>query len=315
MKENDDRELYNSNLSRNRAHSMQLENLPRDVVDRSVSMQGQYRKASINELTEDEIIYAYNNLRKETESIATKDIEKSQKSTEKSDETYNEFIKWMALKDASSRTDCVTKSNAHDKVNELNATIEAINVVHSESEKPSMVACETENVVDVDDEFKDAISDDDDNGLDEYLKVPLIIREDGDVEKTELINIESTSVQMQSPTDDGMIVCNNNIDIEGPMMIPTVIESNIAQNDVDDVPSEQNTIEAKMTLSNAPLEVLTNLSSSSVSLTSNTSADSNRKRPARHSKGPAPRPPAERNEMPGHFYDHVTEKHFKETEL
>lgn len=225
------------------------------------------RRASINE---DEIVLAYQRLQASRKP-----------SSDLSDEMRDEFQRWLEMKKVTSSDE---KSKSAAKVN-----------TNDESELPDdvldVVKCDEKKDFD---EFRDVISDNEEGGDEEYLKVPLVILE------------------------------NENA---VPMTIPTVIESNIATEKIEstDDTTEANTIEAKMTLSNAALEVVTSLSSSSFSLASDKSGDdttSARKRPANHSKGRAPPPPSassasttNANVMPGFYYDHVTKTHFKETEL
>lgn len=87
-------------------------------------------------------------------------------------------------------------------------------------------------------------------------------------------------------------------------------------------------VEAKLTLSDNPLEVsssVTNIKGSTSSLSSSRSREksieSNQKRQSSHSKGPAPKPPSKtppREEKPsttGQYFDKLTKRFFKETEL
>lgn len=155
-----------------------------------------------------------------------------------------------------------------------------------ESEK---VKSSNDDVVDVQsdyDEFKDAISDE----SDESLKVPLVIVEENEINDAK----------------------NDNA------LIPTVIEENISN---EAKASESNVVDAKLMLSNDALQIVTNLSTSNMSLTSIKSTDENgnKKRPVySHKKGPAPSPPSTSNVITpsdGFYYDELTKKQFKETEL
>lgn len=273
--------MYYRNLSGNRAYSMQSEmeknpkhidgNLPR-------------RKASINELSEEDIVLAYNKLRAEKNPSTVK-----LKNEDLSSEVQEEFFRWMEMKrkDGESNAPVTSASEKSEKVN-----------IEESSSKEMNVVKEVDAVENNDfDEFKDVISEEDE----EYLKVPLVILEGGDGK------VEKESSEGQKPDDT-----------QPPQLVPTVIESNstCSVNEIEssNVAGEQNTIEAKITLGDTPLAVITTLSSSSISLASEKSVDDNNKkqRPAKHSKGRAPPPPPDK---PGHFYDHVTMKHFKETEL
>jgi hypothetical protein len=259
--------MYYRNLSRNRAYSMQSE-----MEENSRHFDGDLprRKASINELSEEEILLAYNRLMKErnpsTVEVRNEDL---------SSEVQAEFLRWMEMKrkDGKSNAPTTSTSEKSEKVNTEETSDDKVNVVKE------VEAAESNDF----DEFKDVISEE----SEEYLKVPLVILEGAD----EKVDGES------SKTDE----------------TPTVIESNVTCS-IDEIESsndsaDKNTIEAKITLGDAPLAVVTTLSSSSISLASD---DGNKKqRPAKHSKGRAPPPP----NVPGHFYDHVTMKHFKETEL
>jgi hypothetical protein len=135
------------------------------------------------------------------------------------------------------------------------------------------------------DDFKDAISDQ----SDESLNVPLVIVEENEIHEAK----------------------NDNA------LIPTVIEENIS---IESKTSEDNVVNAKLMLSNDALQIVTNLSTSNMSLASIKSTDENgnKKRPVTHKKGPAPSPPSTSNVMPSHdgfYYDKLTKKQFKETEL
>lgn len=151
------------------------------------------------------------------------------------------------------------------------------------------------------DEFKDAVSDDEDN---EYLKVPLIIQEDN--EPTEIEACKNNELKI------------NNEEVQTETLIPTIIEETVTHDNdknMNTTETETNTLNAKMMLTNDPLQIVTHLSSSSVSLASSLDGSENKiKRPAKHSKGRAPQPPTS-NVIEGYFYDELTKKHFKETEL
>lgn len=96
-------------------------------------------------------------------------------------------------------------------------------------------------------------------------------------------------------------------------LIPTVIEENLL---------ESNVIDVKLMLSNEALQIVTNLSTSNMSLASIKSTDENgnKKRPATHKKGPAPSPPSSSSNdviipSDGFYFHALTKKQFKETEL
>lgn len=282
--------MYYRNLSRNRAYS-EMEKKSKHCDDNSPR-----RKTSINELSEDEIVFAYNKLRNERNFNDVKT-----RNEDLSSEMRAEFQRWMEMKQKDEKSNATMTSNSEklEKVNTEDSAREGLNVVTDELE--TMTATENSDF----DEFQDVISDREEDEDEEYLKVPLVILEDdGKNSRANETNLFENKGQ-KSP-------------------IPSVIEFNTS--DVDNVESlsdsatvvdEENTIEAKMTLSNAPLAVVTNLSSSSISLASDKSSDeaSNKKqRPAKHSKGRAPLPPSNTN-VPGQFYDQVTKKYFKETEL
>lgn len=247
--------MYYRNLSRNRAHSMQSE------ADAKFDGDLPRRKASINELSEENIFLAYNRIMRERNPSAVE-----ARNGDLSSEVQAEFLRWMEMKRKDGNSDAPVTSAKEDseKVNTEETTSD-VNVV----EEVETAAAENNDF----DEFKDVISED----SDEFLKFPLVILEADDEKLDE-----------SSKSDE----------------LPTVIQS---ENEIE--PSNANTVEAKITLGDAPLSVVTTLSSSSISLASD---DGNKKqRAAKHSKGRAPPPP----NVPGHFYDHVTKKHFKETEL
>jgi hypothetical protein len=295
--------MYYRNLSRNRAYSMQSE---MEKNSRHFEDDLPRRKASINELSEDEIVFAYNKLRLEKNPSA---FEARTKNEDLSSEMQAEFQRWMEMKRKDEKLNLTLSSKESVKTEQVNARDETeipsenVNVVKDEH---AAVVVSINNDFD---EFKDVISDKEEED-EEYLKVPLVIFEDTvDNERDE--EIISCQQGGQKPRE----------------MIPLVIENNNNKCNVDKIePSndtatvdddEQNTIAAKITLSNTALSVVTSLSSSSISLASDRSGDdacSKIQRPAKHSKGRAPPPPPNSN-VAGHFYDHVTKKFFKETEL
>lgn len=178
----------------------------------------------------------------------------------------------------------------------------------------------TESDQDMDfEEFKDAISEDDGD----YLKVPLIIREEND-KSEDLKAKECEGVKCQDNNELSTVAATNEAvtEINNDAIIPTTIidDENVTTCADTTQGNRSNTVDAKLTLTNDPLQIVTHLSSSSVSLASSLDPSENKiKRPARHSKGRAPQPPAASsaatNVIDGYFYDELTKKHFKETEL
>jgi glutaredoxin-related protein len=233
---------------------MYYRNPPRDA-NRDVSR----RKASINELSEEEIVLAY------------QQVQATRKSSCDSSETLrDEFQRWLEMKKSTSSDEQPKCAEKVKTIDDAEIPVDVVDVVEGD---------ETMHSEDFD-EFRDVISDNEEGGDEEYLKVPLVILEDEQA------------------------------------MMPSVIESDIPTEKSES--PEPNTVEAKITLTNAPLEVVTSLSSSNFSLASDQSGDdtaSVKKRPANHSKGRAPPPPTTPNVMPGFYFDHVTQKLFKETEL
>lgn len=297
-----DGESYVRNLSRKAGKMSQgeMSEYPRHFQDADDAPP---RKMSINELSEDEIVSAYNKLRMERPI----EVGSGVKNEDLSDEVRQEFLKWMEMR---RRDENVTarseKSLKAEKVNIIDETENRSDVVDDTVVANDAAAAAAERALSFD-EFKDTISETDD---DEYLNVPLLITED-DVSDVKQVVATDTC---QEGTDS----CREGVQQAGNL-IQTVDESapsqNLAHADGESCgPEQQVTIDAKITLSNAPLEVKMNLSASNVSLASDKSGDDGKKRRANHSKGRAPPPPTI-NVMPGHFYDHVTKKLFKETEL
>lgn len=284
LKEEDKEDYISSRTSSNMIQGVNDENLrPHEFGSHDSTT----RNFSINELTENEIVLAYNKLKTEKFQAA---IDEKVKKEGLSSEMKEEFLKWIELRKIDEKTTLqCEKSDETEKVNIIDETENQSDLVNVVNEPKTLdVAPEAVEQASDFDEFKDVISD---NEGDEYLKVPLVIQEDDPKEVIETIKRE----------DDELI--------------PTVISAGVS-----DIPTEsqQVTIDAIMTLSNAPLEVKMNLSSSSISLGSDKSGDEsvNKKRPVNHTKGRAPKPPVQSVDViPGHYYDHVTKKHFKETEL
>lgn len=245
--------MYYRNLSRNPAqsetekHPMHFDDAYRDVPR---------RKASINELSEDEIVFAYNKLRAEKTPTA---VERNAgvRNEDISGEMKEEFLKWMQLKRKDEKANPSVRSSGVSSVkvktiDESDTPVDVVSVVNEAAEEVAEILETVEEF----EEFKDVISDEEES-VDEkhdeaYLKVPLVIREDD----------EAKSSDELSPA------------------IPTVVESELSLIDSECAPSgdensEPNTIDAKLTftLSNAPLEVKTSLSSSNFSLASDKSGD------------------------------------------
>lgn len=256
------------------------------------------RKMSINEFSEDEIAFACNKLRMERNPIGAGSAVKNE---DLSDEVRQEFLKWMRMRRRDENLEARSeKALKAEKVNIIDDTESRSEVVEDvESRVTGDAAAGTAGAGDFD-EFKDTISETDD---DEYLKVPLVITEDDVSDDKPVVALDSCQEAVQ-PADN---LKQTSEDSEPALNSP--------QGDSDSCEAEQQvTIDAKLTLGNAPLEVKMNLSASNVSLASDKSGDDGKKRRANHSKGRAPPPPTI-NVMPGHFYDHVTQKLFKETEL
>lgn len=274
------RDLANSNQSETEKHSRHFDNAnaPR-------------RKASINELSEDEIVLAYNKLKAEKNASEMK-----AKNEDISSEMKEEFLRWMESKRRSEKSNPTMTSHTKqtEKVitnDETENLSDVINVVKSEHESEAAMDVTEQNALDFE-EFQDVIEEDDA----EYLKVPLVIHEDNDEGKEKQVDEENS---------------------QDKSMIPTVIgsdkQSETELSEAGDS-EENNTIDVKITLSNSPLEIVTSLSSSNLSIASSNKSldDTNTKKPSAK-KRRAPAPPID--VIPGHYYDHVTKKHFKETEL
>lgn len=332
------------------------------------------RKASIKELTADEIILAYRKLQMENIEKATE-----AKETTKNDADYREFLKWMEVKRNNEKSaikennfppaissnhkddekvnddinvaKCMDEKSLVDEFSVSSSKADDVNVTNLMVQKPeenldclvnssssipddsSFLSFDDEEVVTNEqsettnvndtvietdktesdqeevefDEFKDAVSEDEDK---EYLKVPLIIQEDN----------ETTEIETECKNNELKV---NNEKVQTETLIPTIIEEAVITHDNDKnmniTETETNTVNAKMMLTNDPLQIVTHLSSSSVSLASSLDGSENKlKRPAKHSKGRAPQPPSSSstsNVIEGYFYDELTQKHFKETEL
>lgn len=241
------------------------------------------RKTSINELSEKEIVLAYNKLRAEKNPIA---VDSRMKNEDSSGEMKAEFLKWLKMQQSEGKTRSTTdKSVNAEKVNIIDETenrSEVVDVIRRVQEEPALDVKESIVHTSDFDDFKDIVSEDDD-----YLNVPLVIHEDVDEAKAD----ESTKIE------------SSQVSQEGESRQRVEAEKNT---------EEEIMIDAKMTLSNS-LEVKLNLSSSSFSLASDKSGDETTS--SKKKKRRAPQPPSTANVIPGHFYDCVAMKHFKETEL
>jgi hypothetical protein len=251
------------------------------------------RKASLTELSDDEIIIAYHNLLKQQQQPQPQ--QPQQVKEQKNDENYREFLRWMEMKrneDDKSVPQAIPSNDIkveEEKVNTSDKNDAHISVVAAVDEAPmsavadekvSVATIETENDCD---EFEDAETDE------AYLSVPLVIREDADDE----VNV----------------------------LIPTIVEEKSTPTEKANEEVEADVVSAKLTLTNDALQIAANLSKSQVSLAS---SDDSKKKPAKHTKGRAPPPPPATQQPPppstsnvieGFFYDELTKRHFKETEL
>lgn len=257
---------------------------------------------------------AYNKLQQD-KMVDEKAVE-AQEDTIKVDPNYLEFLKWMECKKTAS-VNQVANEKVIPKVDEINVSscsdesplLVGDVIVDRECEKPSVSGevdvnkSEPENSEEIEreipasdtkiektesdqevdfNEFKDAISESDEEN--EFLKVPLIIKEDDDKNDT-----SEPSKQPESADS----------------VIPTVVEEKV------------DTVNATLTLTNDPLEIVTKLSTSNISLASSQDGSDHKiKRPAKHGKGRAPQPPStSTNVIDGYYFDELKQKHFKETEL
>lgn len=307
--------MYYRNLSRDSAHSSQTEmgKLPRHFVDANRDVPR--RKASINELSEDEIISAYNELKQRAEIAVDKRLKKDDFPS--SSKMKEEFMRWMEMKRRDEKSNSSMASSVDESIKKVNADVQesdVVDVVNSEHEEEASVD-ETVDIINEAssdfEEFKDVISDEEQENED-YLKVPLVIEEECD-----------EALKQNKVNDSNLNTVVGKSGEEEPL-IPTVVETKVVTGiELGEALPEENTIDAKITLGNAPLKVVPSLSSSNFSLASEKSLDEAgnvKKRAANHSKGRAPLPPQptqsnDPNVIPGQFYDHVTKRFFKETEL
>lgn len=278
------------------------------------------RHSAINELTAEELTFAYAQLQNRKVKETTESSIKEAKAVPiEFHDNYREFIKWMEL----------TKTKAVDEivipevpkiveqelkkviVLEESITSDELNVVtntHNKNEQTMSNQMETNIAAAVDviadfDEFKDVVSSDEEN--DDYLAVPLFITEEKEQEHKEDV----------VRNDRDLLVTTE-------VLIPIV--SVDEQNSVE----KETIVAAKMTLSNFPLEIkasVTTLSLSNTSLDRSSSTENITKRPVHHTKGRAPPPPptlvtpssepGDVQSVPSLYYDTTSKKHFKETEL
>lgn len=290
----DDREMYYRNLDKS-----EMEKHSRHFDDANAAR----RKASIDEFSEDEIVFAYNKLKAEK---IPNTFDARARNEDLSTEMKEEFLRWMDKKRRNEEFNSTLTPNNKDTVKKVNINDETlnpsnvINVVKSEHKSEDNA--DELGASDFDD-FQDVISDNEQDEA-EYLKVPLVIHEDGDDGKKGEVNIVEN--EPDGNLQDKSVIL---------MVVGSDKPSKTELNDVEEL-EQNNTIDVKITLGNSPLEIITSLSSSTFSLASSDKSldeTNNKKRPVNHSKGRAPPPPPD--VMPGHYYDHVTKKHFKETEL
>lgn len=251
-----------------------------------------------NELSEDEIMSAYNKLMDQKRSTAVAEVKKRD---ELPNDLKGEFLLWMESRQKETKPKAIVESPIKaPKVNDVEDVNDSLNVVKKETDEITTTITEDNTETQDFDEFKDVIDDKVDEQ--EFLKVPLNIVED-DETRDENVDEENSNSSQFSPDNSIVTV----IEVEDRSKVDS---------STDETNLDQYTIDVKLTLSNSPLEVTTSLSTSSFSLASDKSSDdgSGRKRPATHSKGRAPPPPTI-DVIPGHFYDNVTQKYFKETEL
>lgn len=275
------------------------------------------RHSAINELTAEELTFAYAQL--QSRKAKETSIKEAEEVPAEFHDNYKEFVKWMEL----------TKTKAADEVIipevpklveqelkkvivvEESITSDELNVVTktlNENEQTMSKQMETNIAEAVDviadfDEFKDVVSSDEEN--DDYLAVPLFITEEKEQEHNE------------------DVVRN-----EADLLVTTEVLIPLVTADEQKNVEKETVVEAKMTLSNFPLEIkasVTTLSLSNTSLDRSSSSDNITKRPVHHTKGRAPPPPpalvtplseqGDVHSVPGLYYDTTSKKHFKETEL
>lgn len=304
----DNKEIYYRKLSINSANSSQLEKEKHPISHFDDANRDVPRRRS--EISKDEFAPVKNELKDRADIEVDARLKKEDISS--SNEMKEEFLRWMEMKRREEISNPTATSSAESSVKKVNDDVhesDVVSVVNSKHEQEASMD-DTVNVIDEAtsfDEFKDVISDNEEDSED-YLKVSLLIEE------------ETDEIMKQNQVDDTNL-CTDNVKSLIPALVETKVVTEIENSET--LPDE-NMIEARITLKNASLEVVTSLSSSSFSLASEKSLDETgnvRKRPANHSKGRAPLPPQSSapqsvaNVIPGQFYDQVTKKFFKETEL
>lgn len=264
------------------------------------------RHSAINELTAEELTFAYAQLQNRK---AKESIKEAKEVPIEFHDNYREFIKWMELTKNKAADETVLPEVPKIIEQELKKVIDVeesitsdeLNVVtntHNDNQMETNIAAAVDVIADFD-EFKDVVSSDEEN--DDYLAVPLFITEEKDQDNKEDV------VDLLVTTE---------------VLIPIV--SVDKQKSVE----KETIVEAKMTLSNFPLEIkasVTTLSLSNTSLDRSSSTENITKRPVHHTKGRAPPPPptlvtpssepGDVHSVPGLYYDTTSKKHFKETEL
>jgi hypothetical protein len=275
------------------------------------------QKASLKELSDDEIILAYNRIQVQKQQQQQQQMHQQQPI----DESYQEYLKWKEMNQKLSTikeniiAPPMMKSSNDEKV------IEELTINNdSSSSSVSVVKNEQSNVTDNEnfgiineslltesdndfDEFKDTIEDESN-----FLTTELVIKEEGD----EFGEVKSNDDDEQVKEESKIII----IQEEVPLKIEE--EAKVLVQPIEIIEAETElVVNAKLTLSNEPLKILTtSLSSSSVSLASEKSSyDENKKRPACHKKGKAPQPPSSSNVNENFYFDELTNRYFKETEL
>jgi hypothetical protein len=255
----------------------QYRNLTRtfSVPDKSIPPEMTPRRTSLNELSEDEIVLAYNRLQ----------MQKQQPKIEnkaKDDENYQEFLKWMQMKQKNEDITTVEKVKPSND--------ESIDVAEPKSEKTeketNTSATTTTQHSDFDD-FKDAIE------SDESLKVPLVIVEENEVSALIPTVIEDKIISHEpSPSSE---TSDSNV-VNAKLMLsnePLLIVTNLSQS---------------------------SMSLASIKSTEE-SGNKKRPATHKKGPAPPPPPPCSTSssdvnvEIEGFFFHKLTKKLFKETEL
>lgn len=273
------------------------------------------RHSAINELTAEELTFAYAQL--QSRKAKETSIKEAREVPTEFHDNYKEFVKWMELTKTKAAADEVITPEV-PKINEQelkkvivleeSITSDELNVVtktlneNEQTMETNIAVVEAVDVIADFDEFKDVVSSDDEEN-DDYLAVPLFITEEKELEKHNEADLKLVTTEVLIPL----------VSVDEP---PKNVE-------------KETVVEAKMTLSNFPLEIkasVTTLSLSNTSLDRSSSSDNITKRPVHHTKGRAPPPPpavlvtplSEQGDVhfvPGLYYDTTSKKHFKETEL